>query len=139
MTPEDDDHAQLVRIVQADERLDRALKAADDASRAGDDAKGAALLEGDATRAASEAIALGEQAPLATTWGRARREALLSVIHERAASIPSYADAMRGEDLEAKLAVVTLQIDLQKRALDAAAAALAPTPRPASPPHGDAG
>jgi len=66
---------------------------------------------------------------------------LVSVIRERRASIPSYAEAMRGEDLEAKLAVVTLQIDLQKQALEAASAALAPTPTqpPAQVGHGDAG
>ena len=117
----------------ADEALDHALKAAEDASRAGDDAKGATILETDATRAANDAVAEGEHAQLETPWGRARRDALMSVMQERRASIPSYAEAMRGENLDAKLLVVTFQIDLQKRALDVANAALAPTP------SGDAG
>jgi hypothetical protein len=140
-TRDADDHARLARIVSADEDLDRALKAADDASHAGDDANGASILETDATHAADEAIAIGEREPVEAAWARARRDTLVSVIRERRASIPSYAEAMRGEDLEAKLAVVTLQIDLQKQALEAASAALAPTPTqpPAQVGHGDAG
>ncbi len=132
-TREDSDHTQLAKIVLADEAFDHALKAAEDASHAGDDAKGASILETDATRAADQAVLEGEHAQLETPWARARRDALMSVMQERRASIPSYAEAMRGDNLEAKLLVLTLQIDLQKRALEVATAALAPTPT------GDAG
>ncbi len=127
-TRDADDHARLARIVAADEALDRALKAADDASQNGDDAKGANILETDATSAADEAIREAEHEAVETAWARARRDALLAIIRERRASISSYAEAMRSTDLEAKLAVVTLQIELQRRALDVAAATLAPTP-----------
>jgi hypothetical protein len=110
--------------VSADELLDRALKSADDASRANDDGKAAALLEGDGVRASNEAIAEAEREPLETPWGRARRDAILAVMRERQSSIALYAAALRGEDLEAKLAAVELQIALQRKALDAASAAL---------------
>ncbi len=45
-------------------------------------------------------------------------------MRERQSSIAPYAAALRGEDLEAKLAAVELQIALQRKALDAASAAL---------------
>ena len=119
------DRGRLEAIVNADETLDRTLKSADDASRAGDEAKAAALLEGDGARASSDAIAEAEREPLETTWARARRDAILAVMRERQTSIPAYARALRGDDLEAKLAAVETQIALQKKALDAASAALA--------------
>jgi hypothetical protein len=121
------DHARLATLVAADEALDRALKTADDASRAGDDAKGAAILEGPATQAADEAVAECEHATVETPWGAARRDALLAVVRERRASIDSYAQAMKGDDLDAKLVTITLQVELQKQAIQAATAALAPT------------
>jgi len=120
------DHARLAAIVDADQALDRSLKRADDSSRAGDDARAAELLEGDARRAAEEALAEAAREPLETDWARARRDAIVGVIRDRQASIPAYAAAIRGDGLEEKLAAVEAQIALQKRALDAAAAALAP-------------
>jgi hypothetical protein len=120
------DHARLVAMVDADEALDRALKAADDASRAGDDLAAAALLEGDAQRAADAALAAIEHEPMETPWGRARQQALGAVVRDRRTSIASYAAATRGEDLDAKLAAVQQQVSLQQRALDAVASALAP-------------
>jgi hypothetical protein len=110
--------------VAADEVLDQALKSADDQSRAGDDAKAAALLDGVAARASDDAVAEAEREPLETAWARARRDAILGVMRDRRASIAPYAAALRGEALDAKLAAVVTQLALQKRALDAATAAL---------------
>jgi hypothetical protein len=129
------DHVRLLAVVDADQALDRALKTADDASQAGDDAKAAGLLEGVAARAAIDAIAEAEREPFETPWARARRDALVAVMRDRQASIEGYAAAVRGEDLEAKLTAVQAQLALQKRALDVATAAVAPPgsagPRPA--------
>jgi hypothetical protein len=119
------DHVRLEAIVNADESLDHALKRADDASRAGDEANAASLLEGDAARASASAIAEAEREPLETPWARARRDALVTVMRERQTSIAPYAQALRSEDLEAKLAAIQTQIALQKKALDVASAALA--------------
>ncbi|HEY2513826.1 MAG TPA: hypothetical protein VGI39_23320, partial [Polyangiaceae bacterium] len=120
------DRARLAAVVDADQVLDRAFKAADDASRAGQDAKAADLLEGEVVHAAADAIAEAEREPLESAWAKARRDALVRVLRDRQASIAPYAQATRGEDLEAKLAAVQTQIELQKRALAAAARALSP-------------
>jgi hypothetical protein len=120
------DHVRLEAIVTADEAFDRALKSADDASREGDDAKAASLLEGDADHASAEALAEAEREPLETPWARARRDAMLAVIRERRAAITLYAQALRGEDLDAKLAAIEAQVALEKKALEVASAALAP-------------
>jgi hypothetical protein len=120
------DHARLEGIVAADEALDKALKSADDASHAGEDQRAADLLEGDAVRASEEALAEAQREQLETPWGRARRDAIVEVIRERRASIAPYAQALRGEDLDAKLTAVVAQLALQKKALEAVSAALAP-------------
>jgi hypothetical protein len=120
------DHARLESIVNADEAFDLALKSADDASRAGDDAKAASLLEGVGARASAAAVAEAEREPLETSWARGRRDVLLAVMRARGASIPSYALALRGEDLDTKLAAVQAQLALQEQALDVASAALGP-------------
>jgi hypothetical protein len=122
--------------VNADEALAPARTRADDASRAGDDVRAARLLEGDVARASGEAVAEAEREPLETPWGRARRDAILTVMRERRAAIAPYAQALRGDDLDAKLAAVEAQIALQKKALDAATAALS---GPTVPPGTDAG
>jgi hypothetical protein len=115
----------LESLVTADEAVDRALKRADDAARGGDDTKAAALLEEDGAHAANEAVAEAERESLETSWGRSRRDALLELMRERRASIPGYAQALRGEDLDAKLTALQTQIALQRKALDVVAAALA--------------
>jgi hypothetical protein len=133
------DLARLGAIVEADQALDRALKGADDRSRAGEDAKAIEILERDATRAAAEALVEAEREPLETDWAGARREALTAVMRDRQASIAAYAGALRHEDLEPRLDATLAQLRLQRRALDVATWALAPPgqPRPVSPP--DAG
>lgn len=120
------DRVRLESIVESDEALDRALKSADDASRAGDDLKAASLLDENAAQASSAAVAEAERQPLETPWGRARRDAILAVMRERRASITAYAQALRGDDIEAKLAAIETQIALQKKAAEAAATALSP-------------
>ncbi len=124
--------------MRADEAFDLALKGADNAGRGGDDAKAASLLEGDVAREAAAALAKAEHEPLETSWARGRREALVAVMRERSASLGPYARALRGEDLDAKLAAVQAQITLQKKAIEAASAALAPAGEAARGPGGDA-
>src|SRR6185312_6644957 len=70
--PKDDpaprDKARLAAIVAADEAFDKALAQADDAERAGDDAKAAGLLRNEATKAADDALAEAAREPLETSW-----------------------------------------------------------------------
>jgi hypothetical protein len=119
------DRARLEQIVAADARIDRALKEADDASHAGDDARAALVLEKTALPAADEAIAEATHDTVETPWGRARREELLALLADRRTEIPRYAAALRGTDLDAKLAAVEAQLALQKRALQTATAVMA--------------
>jgi hypothetical protein len=118
------DRVRLETIINADEALDRALKKADDVSRAGNDEEAARLLEEIAAPASAEAVREAEQEPLETAGGRLRRDAILAVMRERQAAIGPYAKAIRGEDLDAKLSAIETQIALQKKALEAATAAL---------------
>jgi hypothetical protein len=124
------DLAKLGHVVAADEAFDRALKLADDASRTGDDARAAKLLETEVTRAGDDALAAATRETLETPWAAARRDSIVAVMRARRDSIPPYAKALRGEDVAAKLAALQTQLELQKWAIDAAKAALAP-PGPA--------
>jgi hypothetical protein len=131
------DAATLRHLVELDQALDRALKEADDASGANDDARAASLLETKAAPAADAALAFARATPAETPSGQARLQAMVSVMEDRRAEIPKYAAALRGTDLDAKLASVEAQLALQKRAMTAASAALqtgeAPSPERAAP------
>jgi hypothetical protein len=122
------DRARLEAIVTADATFDRAMKTADDAERAGDDARAAAILTGDAAKAADDAITAAGREPLETPWAAARRDSLVAVLKARKDTLPKYAAALKGDDLAAKLTAVQTQLELQKWAMDAAQAALAPAP-----------
>lgn len=122
--PKDDEGA-VRAILAADQKLDRALKEADDESAKGHDAAAADALEKKASPAADEAIAVAEAQSMRSAWGREQKDALLSSLRERKAEIPRYASALRGEDLEAKLAAVQKQVALEKKAMDVARAASA--------------
>lgn len=113
-----DDEPKIRAILDADKALDRALKEADDASAKGDDAKAADILESKAASAADAAIQTADSQNCATQWCSDQKAALLSVLHDRKDAIPVYAKALRGDDLEAKLAAVQKQIDIEKRAME---------------------
>jgi hypothetical protein len=115
-----DDEPRIRAILDADKALDRALKEADDESAKGNDTQAADLLESKATPAADDAIKVAEAQTCLTPWGNDQKSALLGVLHERHDAIPVYAKALRGDDLDAKLAAVEKQIDIEKRAIDVA-------------------
>ena len=128
------DRALLAHIVDLDAHLDRAMKEADDASRAGDDERAAAILETNALPGVASAIAETEAHPPETAWGRAREQAMLDVLRARREEIPRYVEALRGTDLDAKLAAVEAQLALQKRAIHAATSALEGAPQTSATP-----
>jgi hypothetical protein len=109
-------------VVAADERFDDAMKLAGDAERAGRDGQAADLLRDKARPAGEAALGAAKSAGVDTEWGKARRAELVDVIGERAAELPRYEDALRSGDPEKKLAAMVKQVELQKRALAAAAA-----------------
>jgi len=118
-----DDEPKIKAILEADGKLDRALKEADDESAKGNDAKAAEVLDSKATAAADDAIRVAEAQTPVTGWGNEQKGALLGVLHERRDAIPPYAKALRSDDLDAKLGAVEKQIDLEKRAMDVASKA----------------
>jgi hypothetical protein len=120
--PVERDRTALERVVQADEAFDRAMKEADDASRAGRDPQAADLLRDKARPAADAALAAAKGAAVETEWGRARKRELVTLVGDRAAEVPAYEEALRSADPAKKLAALERQIALQKRALEAAAA-----------------
>ena len=118
-----EDRVVIEAIVAADVKLDHALKQADDSSAAGDDEGAALLLEKNASPAADAAIALAGAARIHTPWGESRRGELLEVLRARKAEIPRYAAALRGTDVNEKLAAAEAQLALQRRAIHAVEAA----------------
>ena len=116
------DQTALEKVVVADEAFDRAMKDADDASRSGNDARAADVLRDQARPAGAAALSAAKGAGVETDWGKARKDELASVIGDRTAELPRYEEALRSGDPAKKLAALEKQIDLQKRALNAAAA-----------------
>lgn len=121
-SPKDDEPA-IVAILAADANLDRALKQADDEAAKGNDSLAADTLEKTALPAASDAIALAERQTVRSAWGLAQKNALISLLRDRKAEIPRYAAALRGGDLEAKLAATQAEVALEQRALEVTRAA----------------
>jgi hypothetical protein len=113
-----DDEPKIKLILEADGKLDRALKEADDESAKGNDAHAAELLDTKAAPAADDAIKVAEAQMPVTQWGKDQKTALLGVLHERRDGIPTYAKALRGDDLGAKLDAVEKQADVEKRTMD---------------------
>lgn len=115
-----DDEPKIRAILDADKSLDRALKEADDESAGQNDKHAAEILETKAKPAADDAIKVAEAQTCTTTWCKDQKSALLGILQERRDAIPTYASALRGEDLDAKLAAVEKQIDIEKRAIEIA-------------------
>ena len=116
------DRVTLDAIVASDVDLDAVLKLADDQSRMGNDAAAADTLEQRAIPVADAALARARAATVTTSWAVARREEWLAILQDRRAQTARYASALRGEDLDAKLAAVEAQAELTKRAMAAALA-----------------
>lgn len=120
------DKATIDRIVAADQKLDRALKEADDLAsrRERDGAAGAneleaaALLERNALPAASEALTLASTSTMSTPWADARKRELIGILQDTKDEIPRYAAALRGTDIDAKLAAIQAEVALEKRTIE---------------------
>jgi hypothetical protein len=123
--PKEDEPA-IRAILAADQKLDRALKDADDEAAKGNDALAADALDKKALPAANDAIGVAEGQSVQSAWGRTQKDALLGSLRDRKAEIPRYAQALRGDDLEAKLAAVEKQVALEKKAMEVARAASSP-------------
>ena len=108
----------LARALADDEEVDRALHAADALS---DDSAAAKLLELRALPAAARSLASARALAPATSWGRSRRDELISLVGDRQNEIPRYAAAIRSGDPALRLTALQRQIEIEKRALALAA------------------
>lgn len=107
-------------VLAADQALEAALREVDARSR--NDEKGAAdLIETRAMPLADRVVERARAAAPTSSWGRDRRSDLLKVAEDRRTELPRYARALREADLKAKLAAFEAQLDLQRRAMQAAA------------------
>ena len=124
------DKVTIDRIIAADQKLDRALKEADDrASRrekdgapGGNEAEAAFLLERNALPAAAEALTLASTSTVTTPWADERKRELVSILQDTKEEIPRYAAALRGTDIDAKLAAIQAEVALEKLSIDAVTA-----------------
>jgi len=112
------DRASLEQLLEADRQVDRILQEADDLART-DEAAAADLLEKQASPTAEVALTIGDRVYLETPWAAARRDELMAVLRDRKEAIPAYATALRGTDIDQKLAAVERELALERRAIEA--------------------
>ncbi len=110
------DRIELNRAIEADKTLDRALKDADDKSRAGRDDDAADILKRTASPAADEALKAANAVDAKTAWGHKEKDALVKLARDRKDEVGRYESALRGTDLDAKLAAVQKQLEIEQRA-----------------------
>ncbi len=110
------DRAELGRAIEADKTLDHALKQADDASHAGNDVQAADILKRTAAPAADEALAKANAIDARTAWGRKEKDALVALARDRKDEVGRYERALRGTDLDEKLAALQKQLEIEQRA-----------------------
>lgn len=110
------DRDELKRALASDVALDRALKSADDAERAGHDDQAADILKRTALPAADESMAAADGVSTRTPWGRKEKDTLVTFARDRKDELGKYEHALRGTDLDEKLAAIEKQLELEKRA-----------------------
>jgi hypothetical protein len=114
------DQETLEGIVAADTDLDGILKRADDQAASGDRAGAALLLERDGIPRADAALARAQAAVVTAPWAVACRAEWVGVLIDRRAELPRYAQALRQDDLDVRLAAMQEEVELEKRAMAAA-------------------
>lgn len=95
------------------------MRQADDLART-DEAAAADVLEKKAAPTVDVALTTGANVHLETPWAVERRDELLGVLRDRRRAIPTYAAALRGTDIDQKLAAVEAELALEQRAIGAA-------------------
>ena len=110
------DRVELQQAIAADQALGRALAEADDAAHAGDVQKADDIFKRKVSPAADAALASARAVEPRSAWGRAKKDALVTLEQDRKNAVDPFAAALRGEDLDAKLAAYEKQLDLERRA-----------------------
>ncbi len=110
------DQAALRGAMAADDALDRALKDADDAAHGGHTDQADDIFKRKVSPAADAALAAAQSVAPRTAWGKAKKDALVTLEQDRKGAIDPFAAALRGDDPEKKLAAYEKQLDLERRA-----------------------
>ncbi len=110
------DQAALRTAMSADDTLDRAIKEAEDSAHAGDVAKADDIFKRKVGPAADAALAAARGVEARSAWGKAKKDALVTLEQDRKDAIDPFAAALRGDEPEKKLAAYEKQIDLERRA-----------------------
>jgi hypothetical protein len=110
------DRVALRDALASDDALGRALKEADDAAHAGHAAEADDIFKRKVEPAADAAIAAAEAVAPRSPWGRAKKDALVTLERDRKGAVAPFETALHGDDLDAKLAAYEKQLDLERRA-----------------------
>jgi hypothetical protein len=107
--------------VAEDVRASKAMHTADDAAAKGDATKALALIESDVKPAIEDGLRLADSAPVKTEWGKAKRDAIATVLRDRKNELPRYTEAVKSNDAEKMLSAMEAQAAIERRALAAVA------------------
>jgi hypothetical protein len=110
----------LQEVLAADQALEAALRDADAVSRT-DEAKAAETIENRAIPLADQVIERATAVQTTSPWGAERKAELEHNARMRRQELPHYARALRGADLKTKLEALEAQLELQRKAMEAAA------------------
>lgn len=113
--PEESDRRDLNAAFDVDAPLDHALAAAEAESKAGHDDVAADLLKRTAEAAANAAVDAANALAPRTPWGRDEKAKLVALESERRDEVARYESALRGDDLDKRLAALEKQLELEKR------------------------
>lgn len=69
-----------------------------------------------AVPAADDAVKAANAIDAKTAWGRKEKDALVSLARDRKDEVGRYEGALRGTDLDAKLAALQKQLEIEQRA-----------------------
>ena len=117
-----EDRRVLERVIALDVLASRAMRDADAATGEGDAGAAVVIAEGRAKRVIDEALGAADAATPRSDWGRAKRDELLGILHDRKAELPRYVEAVKGGDPERALAAIEAQAAIERRALATVAA-----------------
>jgi hypothetical protein len=110
------DQADLKNAIAADQATSRALKEADDAAHDGRNAEAADLVKRVASPAGDEGVSKATAIAPRTTWGRTEKDSVVVLVSDRRREMEAYEHALRVGSDEEKLAAVTKQADIERRA-----------------------
>ena len=116
---ERDDARAFDEVLAADQALEAVMRDVDATSRT-DDKKAADLIDSRAVALADRVVERSSAVAVKSAWGKERKDDLVSVARRRREELPRYARALREGDLKAKLEAIEAQLELQRKAMEAA-------------------